>query len=155
MQSTTSTTTMTPAAKSKKLEEAREYSEKGMKYLKTTIFQWAPDHLAAAPQFDKSADAYKAAGELTNARLMYVKAAESHYGSGTFTRHTKTQSHSKQIISSIELRIGATFHTSTNYVEILIHTNTNTSIYINTYIRIFRGLVRVIHTHTYIQYINK
>jgi hypothetical protein len=54
-----------------------------MKYLKTTLFQWAPDHLAAAPQFEKSADAYKAAGELTTARLMYVKAAESHYGSGT------------------------------------------------------------------------
>jgi len=132
--STTSTTTMTPAAKSKKLEEAREYSEKGMKYLKTTIFQWAPDHLAAAPQFDKSADAYKAAGELTNARLMYVKAAESHYGSGTVTRHTKTQSHMKQIISSIELHIGATFHTSTNHIEILIHTHTNTYLPTHTYV---------------------
>ena len=124
---------MTPAAKSKKLDEAREYSEKGMKYLKTTIFQWAPDHLAAAPQFDKSADAYKAAGELTNARLMYVKAAESHYGSGTLTRHTKTQSHIRQIISSIESRIGATLHTSTN-IEIFIHTYTNTYIPTHTYV---------------------
>jgi len=53
-----------------------------MKYLKTSIFQWAPDHLAAAPQFEKSAEAYKLAGEFSNACSMYVKAAESHYGSG-------------------------------------------------------------------------
>ena len=50
--------------------------------MKTSIFQWAPDHLAAAPQFEKSAEAYKLAGEFSNACSMYVKAAESHYGSG-------------------------------------------------------------------------
>lgn len=71
-----------PAAKAKKIEEAREFSEKGMKYLKTSIFQWAPDHLAAAPQFEKSAEAYKTAGEFKNAILMYVKAAESNFESG-------------------------------------------------------------------------
>jgi len=56
-----------------------------MKYLKTSIFQWAPDHLAAAPQFEKSAEAYKLAVEFSNSCSMYVKAAESHYGTG-FTK---------------------------------------------------------------------
>lgn len=131
--STTSTASMTPAAKSKKLEEAREYSEKGMKYLKTTLFQWAPDHLAAAPQFEKSADAYKAAGELTNARLMYVKAAESHYGSGTPYMHIHIHIHTYSYI-----HICIRTNTFIIYIHTLIHMHTNIRhMYIHTCVNIF------------------
>ena len=49
-----------------------------MKFLKTSWTQWQPDHLAAGPLFDQSADAYQKAGELNTSYLMYVKAMESH-----------------------------------------------------------------------------
>lgn len=52
-----------------------------MKCLKTTVFQWSPDHLAAAPHFESSSNAYKTAGELKLARLMMLQSADSHEGS--------------------------------------------------------------------------
>lgn len=71
---------MSPAARSRKIEEAKEESEIGMKCLKTSVFQWAPDHLAAAPHFESSSNAYKAAGELKLARLMMLQSADSNEG---------------------------------------------------------------------------
>lgn len=73
-------TTISPQLKLKKIEEAKEESEKGMKYLKKTIFNWSPDHLAAAPCFENSANAYKAAGEYKMSYMMFMKASESHEG---------------------------------------------------------------------------
>src|SRR5688572_10497306 len=46
------TTGLSLMEKQKKVAEAKEYSEKGMTHLKTTMFQWKPDHLAAAPNFE-------------------------------------------------------------------------------------------------------
>lgn len=68
---------ISPAVKAKKIAEAQEYSAKGMAHLKTSVFQWSPDHLAAAGCFENSAKAYKAANELDLARLMMVKCADS------------------------------------------------------------------------------
>ena len=76
--STLKTPTVTPQLKLKKIEEAKEESEKGMKYLKKTVFNWSPDHLAAAPCFENSANAYKAAGEYKLSYMMFIKASESH-----------------------------------------------------------------------------
>ena len=76
--STLKTPTITPQLKLKKVEEAKEESEKGMKYLKKTVFNWSPDHLAAAPCFENSANAYKAAGEYKMSYMMFMKASESH-----------------------------------------------------------------------------
>lgn len=73
---------ISPAAKAKKMEEAKSFSERGMKFLQTSMFQWNPDHLAAAPLFEKSADTYQKSGELDTAYLMYMKAIESHELSG-------------------------------------------------------------------------
>ena len=73
---------LSPAARSKKIDEAKEESAIGMKNLKTSVFQWAPDHLAAAPHFEASSNAYKAAGELKLARLMMLQSADSHEGAG-------------------------------------------------------------------------
>ena len=81
----TSTVAVAPvlssAARLKKIEEAKEASELGMKALKTSVFQWSPDHLAAAPHFETSSNAYKIAGELKLARLMMLQSADSHEGS--------------------------------------------------------------------------
>ena len=64
--------------KMKKIDEARDLSERGMKCLKVTVFQWKADHLAAAPLFEGSSNAYKAAGELEQARVMMVQCSKSH-----------------------------------------------------------------------------
>lgn len=71
---------LSPAARSKKIEEAKQESEIGMKCLQKTVFQWSPDHLSAAPHFEYSSNAYKAAGELKLARLMMIQSAESNQG---------------------------------------------------------------------------
>jgi hypothetical protein len=57
----------------KKLAEARENSAKGSKCLQTSVFQWSPDHITAATYFEMSAEAYKVAGDLENAKLMYLQ----------------------------------------------------------------------------------
>lgn len=73
---------LSEGARARKIEEAKENSEAGMKCLKTSVFQWSPDHLAAAPYFENSSNAYKAVGELKFARLMMLQSAESHDASG-------------------------------------------------------------------------
>lgn len=73
---------MSVEARRKKITEAREQSEKGMNALKTTLFQWKPDHLSAATYFERSADLYKAAGDLKNSLLLTVQAAQSHEACG-------------------------------------------------------------------------
>jgi tetratricopeptide (TPR) repeat protein len=69
--------TLSIEAKRKKMEEAREASEKGMECLKTGFFQWKPDHLSAATHFENSANLYRTVGEYKNAIAMMMKAAES------------------------------------------------------------------------------
>ena len=73
---------LSPEMKAKKIEEGRQLSEKGMICLKVTVFQWKPDHLLAAPIFEQSSNAYRAAGELELARIMMVQSAASHQGYG-------------------------------------------------------------------------
>ena len=73
---------LSPDARARKIDEAKEESAIGMKALKTTVFQWSPDHLAAAPHFEASSNAYKAAGEFKLARLMMLQSADSHEGAG-------------------------------------------------------------------------
>jgi hypothetical protein len=92
------------AVKAKKIEEAREWSQKGMEYLKKTVFKWNPDHMAAAPCFEKASNSYKVlllhdlrlslkfyltqtlflkiAGELELSREMMVKSAQSNESAG-------------------------------------------------------------------------
>lgn len=68
---------LSPAARARKIEEAEQESDIGMKCLQKTVFQWSPDHLGAAPHFEYSSNAYKAAGDLKLARLMMLKSTES------------------------------------------------------------------------------
>jgi hypothetical protein len=67
---TSGTGQLSSAVKAKKIEEAQELSQKGMKAIKKTIFNWTPDHLMAASAFEGSANAYKTAGELELARML-------------------------------------------------------------------------------------
>lgn len=71
-------------AKRKKLEEARDFQARGMKNLQTSLFQWSPDHLTAAPYFEQSCDAFKQAGDYENAITMALKAAESYEACNTY-----------------------------------------------------------------------
>jgi len=64
--------------KRKKLVEAQELSAKGAKNLQTSLFQWSPDHLMAAPYFEQASECYKQAGDFENALTMALKAAESY-----------------------------------------------------------------------------
>ena len=69
---------LTSTQKAKKLEEAKEFMDKAAQALKKTIFSWKPDHLAAAPQFEYAANAYKLAGELELARTTMLQSVDSH-----------------------------------------------------------------------------
>ena len=59
-------------------EEAKGLKTKATKHLETSVFKWKPDHLAAAPAFEKAAECYRAAKELEEAKLMYTEASNSH-----------------------------------------------------------------------------
>jgi uncharacterized protein YktB (UPF0637 family) len=63
----------------KKLAEARENSTKGSKCLQTSVFQWSPDHITAATYFEMSAEAYKIAGDLENAKLMFLQVGRCYF----------------------------------------------------------------------------
>lgn len=74
---------LSPQMKMKRIEEAKSYSEAATNHLKTSMFKWSVDYLAAAPLFEKSAESYALANEFDMARLMYEKGAQAHeaYGS--------------------------------------------------------------------------
>lgn len=72
---------ISPEIKNQRVNEAKQHYEKAQEYLKTNIFKWSADHLAAAPIFEKSAGCYAAAGENENAKQMYILAANSHQAS--------------------------------------------------------------------------
>jgi hypothetical protein len=70
------TTTMSAAAAEKKRAEARDWEERGQKNLKTSIFQWSPDYLAAAPCFENASNAYATLGDMKKAIDNLVLAAD-------------------------------------------------------------------------------
>jgi tetratricopeptide (TPR) repeat protein len=79
-------TGISPATiKAKKIEEAKEWNDKAIKHIKTSVFQWSADYLAAAPCYESSSNAYKAAGELEQARKMMVSSAEANEKAGCLT----------------------------------------------------------------------
>ena len=77
---TSNTSAILAAAKAKKFAEAEDFKAKGDTYLKTSFLQWKPDYLAAATMYERSADFYKQAEDLSSAMLIMLKAAECHEG---------------------------------------------------------------------------
>ena len=66
---------ISPAIKTKKIEEAKDWTEKATTHTKTSVFQWKADYLAAAPCYESASNAYKAAGELELSRISLISAA--------------------------------------------------------------------------------
>lgn len=107
---TSSGVTLSPEVRAKKIEEGRDFSERGMKCLKVTVFQWKPDHLLAAPLFESSSNAYKAAGELEQARVMMVQCAKSHEGYGASSTAAVALMNAAKIAQSQQNSIHAAEH---------------------------------------------
>jgi len=62
----------------KKIAEGAALHQKALEHLKTTMFKWAPDHLMAAPVFEKAAMCYSVAGDYNTSMDLYKLAAKSH-----------------------------------------------------------------------------
>lgn len=65
-------------SKRKKNEEAKQLLERASNALKTSLFQWQPDYLVAAPLFEQAGDIYKQLGETDLAIENFRKAADGH-----------------------------------------------------------------------------
>ena len=75
-------TNLSPALCEKKIAEGKDLHERALKHLKTSLFQWSPDHVAAASTFAAAGKCYNSAGELEKAEEMFLLSAESHDKAG-------------------------------------------------------------------------
>ena len=64
--------------KRRKVDEAKNLSERATNALKTSVFSWNPDYLVAAPLYEQSAELYRSVGELDSALGLMLRAAECH-----------------------------------------------------------------------------
>ena len=66
-----------------KTEEAIKLVTEGETYLKTSLFQWQPDYMGAAPKFEGAGNAYRAAGSMALAHDTMVRCSQAYanYGS--------------------------------------------------------------------------
>lgn len=69
--------TLSAEAKKKKLEEIRGLLERAQMALKTSMFQWSPDYLVAAPLYEQAGDFYKQIGDFPKAIENYQLAADA------------------------------------------------------------------------------
>lgn len=69
---------MSAEARQKKMNEAHEAYVKGEENLKTSFFQWKPDHLSAASNFERSGDLYKAADQPKRAIKAYILSSDQY-----------------------------------------------------------------------------
>lgn len=88
-----STMNSTSILKAKKCSEANECREKAFASLKTSLFQWQPDYVGAAPMFEKASNLYKEAGETDKAVDMLMEASKCYEGYNSFP--SMAVSHSK------------------------------------------------------------
>lgn len=66
---------MSPEAIKSTREEARSYKKKGDDSLKTSLFQWKPDYLAASMYYENAAKNFKKINEFNDAIEMFEKCA--------------------------------------------------------------------------------
>lgn len=98
------TNSITSAQKKVVLEEARDWISKAAKYLETSIFQWTPDYLAAAPCYEKASNLYKGLGDLDKAVDFLVKSANCHEMAGVTTAAALSYSKAAQIAQVCTIR---------------------------------------------------
>jgi hypothetical protein len=70
--------TMSAEARQSKINEAHSYFVKGEENLKTSFFQWKPDHLSAASNFEKASELFKAADQPKRAIKTLLMAADNY-----------------------------------------------------------------------------
>jgi hypothetical protein len=75
---TSSSNTMSAEARQAKINEAHSYYVKGEENLKTSFFQWKPDHLSAASNFEKASELFKAADQPKRAIKTLLMAADNY-----------------------------------------------------------------------------
>jgi hypothetical protein len=80
-----STSSINPAQKTKKLEEAKELISRATNHLQTTLFNWNPDYLAAAPLYEQASNIYKGLGDMDQARELLAQSSLCHQKSGSLS----------------------------------------------------------------------
>lgn len=65
-------------AKQRKLNEAHEFYLKGEENLKTSFFQWQPDHLSAASNFERASELFRAAQQPKRALKAMIMSADEY-----------------------------------------------------------------------------
>ena len=89
--------TVTPEQKNIMLKEADDWLNKAVKYLETSMLQWTPDYLAAAPCYEKASNIYKGLGDLDKTRDFLVKSAHCHEMAGVTTAAALSYTKAAQI----------------------------------------------------------
>lgn len=74
-----------PAVKAKHIAEAADSIAVAEKALQTSVFQWKPDYVSAAPMYERASGCYFKAEDYENARKMMVKCADCHDSSGAYS----------------------------------------------------------------------
>ena len=90
---------LSPEMRAIKVTEAEDCVSKGNEYLKTSIFQWNPDHMGAAGYFEKASNAYKALGDVDRAYEMIIQTGKCHEGYGSL------QSAANSLMSAAKLTL--------------------------------------------------
>lgn len=99
---------MTDDKKAEKLAEAEANMKKAAEYLKTSLFQWEPDHVGAAPKFESASKAYEVAGEWEKALDALKKCAKSHLAyNSPLSAANALQNAAKLCLDKKEFKMGA------------------------------------------------
>ena len=77
------TSSIPPAVVKSKTDEAQKLVAEAEAYLKTSVFQWQPDYMGAAPKFEGAGNSYRAAGSMVLAHDTMVRCSQAYssYGS--------------------------------------------------------------------------
>jgi len=73
------------AVKTKNVEDAKKSIAVAEENLKTSLFQWKPDYISAAPQYERASGFYKTAEMMDLSRECLVKCADCHDNSGSYS----------------------------------------------------------------------
>lgn len=81
----TGISSVSDAVKTKNAEDAKKSVAIAEENLKTSLFQWKPDYISAAPHFERASGFYKTAGMMALAKEYLLKSADCHDQSGSYS----------------------------------------------------------------------
>ena len=76
---------VSPAVVKAKTEEAQKLIAEAEAYLKTSVFQWQPDYMGAAPKFEGAGNAYRAAESMELAHDAMVRCSQAYAAYGSYS----------------------------------------------------------------------